>query len=69
MNNRGHEYTQDHSTDYLYKELRMLHGMIADAKESIELIKSELNRRLADGDKKPIQYTANSGSCMMPEGR
>jgi|TARA_R110000824_G_scaffold25363_1_gene88431 hypothetical protein len=23
----------------------------------------------SDGDKKPIQYTANSGSCMMPEGR
>jgi hypothetical protein len=66
MNNK---YTHDYSTDSLYLELSTLHDVVLSAKESIELIKSELNRRLVDGDKKPIQYTANSGSCMMPEGR
>ena len=63
------KYRHGYPTDSLYLELITLHYVVDEAKESIELIKSELNRRLADGDKKPIQYTANSGSCMMPEGR
>jgi hypothetical protein len=44
------KYRHGYSTDSLYLELSTLHYVVDDAKESIELIKSELNRRLAEID-------------------